>query len=49
VGVCLVTSGPGATNTVSGLASSYMDSIPVVCLTGQVPTALIGNDAFQEA
>jgi acetolactate synthase-1/2/3 large subunit len=48
VGVCLVTSGPGATNTVSGLASSYMDSIPVVCLTGQVPTALIGNDAFQE-
>ena len=48
VGVCLVTSGPGATNTVSGLASAYMDSIPVVVLTGQVPTALIGNDAFQE-
>jgi acetolactate synthase-1/2/3 large subunit len=48
VGVCLVTSGPGATNTVSGLASAYMDSIPVVALTGQVPTALIGNDAFQE-
>jgi len=48
VGVCLVTSGPGATNTVTGLASAYMDSIPVVCLTGQVPTGLIGNDAFQE-
>ena len=48
VGVFLVTSGPGATNTVSGLASSYMDSIPVVGLTGQVPTGLIGNDAFQE-
>ena len=48
VGVCLVTSGPGATNTVSGIASAYMDSIPVVVLTGQVPTALIGNDAFQE-
>jgi acetolactate synthase-1/2/3 large subunit len=48
VGVCLVTSGPGATNTVSGLASAYMDSIPVVVLTGQVPTKLIGNDAFQE-
>jgi len=48
VGVCLVTSGPGATNTVSGIASAYMDSIPVVVLTGQVPTGLIGNDAFQE-
>jgi acetolactate synthase-1/2/3 large subunit len=48
VGVCLVTSGPGATNTVSGIASAYMDSIPVVILTGQVPTSLIGNDAFQE-
>jgi acetolactate synthase-1/2/3 large subunit len=48
VGVCLVTSGPGATNTVTGLASAYMDSIPVVVLTGQVPTRLIGNDAFQE-
>ena len=48
VGVCLVTSGPGATNTVSGIASAYMDSIPVVVLTGQVPTQLIGNDAFQE-
>ncbi|MBS3732709.1 MAG: biosynthetic-type acetolactate synthase large subunit, partial [Desulfobacterales bacterium] len=48
VGVCLVTSGPGATNTVTGIASAYMDSIPVVIFTGQVPTALIGNDAFQE-
>jgi acetolactate synthase-1/2/3 large subunit len=48
VGVCLVTSGPGATNTVSGIASAFMDSIPVVVLTGQVPTQLIGNDAFQE-
>jgi acetolactate synthase-1/2/3 large subunit len=48
VGVCLVTSGPGATNTVSGIASACMDSIPVVVLTGQVPTQLIGNDAFQE-
>ncbi|NOQ95275.1 MAG: biosynthetic-type acetolactate synthase large subunit [Desulfobacterales bacterium] len=48
VGVCIVTSGPGATNTVSGLASAYMDSIPVVVFTAQVPTNLIGNDAFQE-
>jgi acetolactate synthase-1/2/3 large subunit len=48
-GVCLVTSGPGGTNTVTGLATAYMDSIPVVVFTGQVPTALIGNDAFQEA
>lgn len=48
VGVCLVTSGPGATNTVTGIASAYMDSIPLVVLTGQVPTHLIGNDAFQE-
>jgi acetolactate synthase-1/2/3 large subunit len=48
VGVCLVTSGPGATNTVTGIANAYMDSIPVVILTGQVPTELIGNDAFQE-
>jgi len=47
-GACLVTSGPGATNTVSGIASAYMDSIPLVVLTGQVPTHLIGNDAFQE-
>ncbi|MDQ7032618.1 MAG: biosynthetic-type acetolactate synthase large subunit [Desulfonauticus sp.] len=48
VGVCLVTSGPGATNTVTGIATAYMDSIPLVVFTGQVPTALIGNDAFQE-
>jgi len=48
VGVCLVTSGPGATNTVTGIASAYADSIPLVVLTGQVPTHLIGNDAFQE-
>ena len=48
VGVCLVTSGPGATNTVSGIASAYVDSVPLVILTGQVPTHLIGNDAFQE-
>ena len=49
VGVVLVTSGPGATNSVTGLTDALMDSIPVVCLTGQVPTHLIGNDAFQEA
>jgi len=48
VGVCLVTSGPGATNTVTGIATAYMDSIPMVVITGQVPTQLIGNDAFQE-
>ncbi len=48
VGVCLVTSGPGVTNTVTGIASAYMDSVPLVILSGQVPTALIGNDAFQE-
>ena len=48
VGVCIVTSGPGATNTVTGIASAYMDSIPLVVITGQVPTHLIGNDAFQE-
>jgi acetolactate synthase-1/2/3 large subunit len=48
VGVALVTSGPGATNTVTGIATAFMDSIPVVILTGQVPTLLIGNDAFQE-
>jgi len=48
VGVALVTSGPGATNTVTGIASAYLDSIPIVVFTGQVPTALIGNDAFQE-
>ena len=49
VGVCLVTSGPGATNTVTGIATAYMDSVPLVILTGQVNTMLIGNDAFQEA
>jgi acetolactate synthase I/II/III large subunit len=48
VGVALVTSGPGATNTVTGIASAYCDSIPIVVFTGQVPTMLIGNDAFQE-
>ncbi len=48
-GVALVTSGPGATNAVTGLANAYMDSTPLVCFTGQVPTALIGMDAFQEA
>jgi acetolactate synthase-1/2/3 large subunit len=48
VGVVLVTSGPGATNAVTGLTDALMDSIPLVCLTGQVPTHLIGNDAFQE-
>jgi len=49
VGVALVTSGPGATNTVTGLATAYMDSVPMVVISGQVPTGLIGNDAFQEA
>ena len=49
VGVVLVTSGPGATNCVTGLTDALMDSVPIVCLTGQVPTHLIGNDAFQEA
>ena len=48
VGVCLVTSGPGATNAVTGVATAYMDSIPLVVISGQVPTHLIGNDAFQE-
>jgi len=48
VGVCIATSGPGATNLVTGLATAYMDSIPVVAITGQVATHLIGNDAFQE-
>jgi acetolactate synthase-1/2/3 large subunit len=48
-GVALVTSGPGATNTVTGIATAYMDSIPIVVFTGQVPTLMIGNDAFQEA
>lgn len=49
IGVVLVTSGPGATNAVTGLTDALMDSIPIVCLSGQVPTHLIGNDAFQEA
>ncbi len=49
VGVAIATSGPGATNTVTGIATAYMDSIPMVIITGQVPTPLIGNDAFQEA
>ncbi|MDD5561929.1 MAG: biosynthetic-type acetolactate synthase large subunit [Candidatus Omnitrophica bacterium] len=49
VGVCLATSGPGATNLVTGIATAYMDSIPMVAITGQVGTHLIGNDAFQEA
>ena len=48
-GCCIVTSGPGATNTVTGLATAYMDGIPLVCISGQVPTHMIGNDAFQEA
>lgn len=47
-GVCLVTSGPGATNLVTGIATANYDSVPLVCFTGQVPTNLIGNDAFQE-
>jgi acetolactate synthase-1/2/3 large subunit len=49
VGVCMATSGPGATNLVTGIATAYMDSVPIVALTGQVTTDLIGNDAFQEA
>ncbi|MDD2558082.1 MAG: biosynthetic-type acetolactate synthase large subunit [Desulfuromonadaceae bacterium] len=49
VGVAIATSGPGATNTVTGIATAYMDSTPMVIITGQVPTPLIGNDAFQEA
>lgn len=48
VGVCLVTSGPGATNIMTGLADAHYDNIPLVCFTGQVPLSLIGNDAFQE-
>ncbi|CAJ35471.1 biosynthetic-type acetolactate synthase large subunit [Methanocella arvoryzae] len=48
-GVCLATSGPGATNLVTGIATAYMDSVPVVAITGQVPVPMIGNDAFQEA
>lgn len=49
VGVCMATSGPGATNLVTGIANAYMDSIPIVAITGQVPRAVIGTDAFQEA
>ncbi len=49
VGVCLATSGPGATNLVTGIATAYMDSVPMVAITGQVPSSMIGNDAFQEA
>ena len=49
VGVAIATSGPGATNTITGIATAYMDSIPLVVISGQVPTPLIGNDAFQEA
>ena len=49
VGVCIATSGPGATNLTTGIANAYMDSIPMVAITGQVKTFLIGNDAFQEA
>ena len=48
VGVCLVTSGPGAANLVTGIATANYDSVPMVCFTGQVPTKLIGNDSFQE-
>ncbi len=49
VGVCLATSGPGACNLVTGIATAYMDSIPIVAITGQVPTSMLGNDAFQES
>ena len=49
VGVCVATSGPGATNLVTGIANAYMDSIPMVAITGQVGTALLGRDSFQEA
>jgi len=49
VGICMATSGPGATNLVTGIANAYMDSVPMVAFTGQVPTSMIGNDAFQEA
>jgi acetolactate synthase-1/2/3 large subunit len=48
-GVCMATSGPGATNLVTALADAYMDSVPIVAITGQVPTAMIGTDAFQES
>ena len=49
VGVCMATSGPGATNLVTPIADAYMDSVPIVAITGQVPSAAIGTDAFQEA
>jgi acetolactate synthase-1/2/3 large subunit len=49
VGVCLATSGPGACNLVTGIATAYMDSVPIVAITGQVPTSMLGNDAFQES
>ena len=49
VGVCLATSGPGATNLVTGIADAMLDSTPLVCITGQVPCSLLGTDAFQEA
>ena len=48
VGVCIATSGPGATNTVTGIATAFMDSVPLVVITGQVPTTLLGRDSFQE-
>ncbi|HPD00570.1 MAG TPA: thiamine pyrophosphate-binding protein, partial [Acetivibrio sp.] len=48
VGVCIATSGPGATNLVTGIATAYMDSVPMVAITGQVPTTLLGKDSFQE-
>jgi len=48
VGVCIATSGPGATNLATGIANAYMDSIPLVVITGQVPTTMVGTDAFQE-
>ena len=48
VGVCIATSGPGATNLITGLANAHMDSVPLVAITGQVPTEMVGNDAFQE-
>ena len=48
VGVCVVTSGPGATNLITGIATAYMDSIPIVAITGQVPSELLGRDVFQE-
>ncbi|MFY9499205.1 MAG: thiamine pyrophosphate-binding protein, partial [Tepidanaerobacteraceae bacterium] len=48
VGVCMATSGPGATNLVTGIATAYMDSIPIVAITGQVSTSVIGRDVFQE-